>query len=79
MFDFHAHTFLRDGVLSPIELIRRAMHIGYKTMAITDNVGPGNLDFILTKTVKSQFLLSLRFVGFNGLVSFVILLCVMPN
>ena len=34
----------------------------------------GNLDFILTKPVNSQFLLSLRFVGFNGLVSFVILL-----
>ena len=34
----------------------------------------GNLDFILTKPINSQFLLSLRFVGFNGLISFVVLL-----
>tara|TARA_Y100001970_G_scaffold286280_1_gene408055 strand:- start:918 stop:1649 length:732 start_codon:yes stop_codon:yes gene_type:complete len=34
----------------------------------------GNLDFILTKPVNSQFLLSLRFVGFNGAISFFILL-----
>ena len=24
LFDFHTHTFLSDGVLSPIELMRRA-------------------------------------------------------
>ena len=24
MYDFHTHTFLSDGVLSPVELIRRA-------------------------------------------------------
>ncbi|SVC01854.1 uncharacterized protein METZ01_LOCUS254708, partial [marine metagenome] len=47
MYDFHTHTFLSDGVLSPIELIRRAIAIGYKTMAITDHVGPGNLEFVL--------------------------------
>ena len=29
----------------------------------------GNLDFILTKPINSQFLLSLRYVGFNGLVN----------
>ena len=33
----------------------------------------GNLDFILTKPVNSQFLLSLRYIGFNGLVSFSLL------
>jgi histidinol phosphatase-like PHP family hydrolase len=47
MFDFHTHTFLSDGVLSPIELIRRAIHVGYRAMAITDHVGPGNMEFIL--------------------------------
>ena len=47
MFDFHTHTFLSDGVLSPIELIRRAIHAGYRAMAITDHVGPGNMEFIL--------------------------------
>ena len=48
MYDFHTHTFLSDGVLSPIELIRRAKYIGYEVMAITDHVGPGNLEFVLT-------------------------------
>ena len=52
MYDFHTHTFLSDGVLSPIELIRRAVHIGYEVMAITDHVGPGNLEFILTALKK---------------------------
>ena len=33
----------------------------------------GNLDFILTKPINSQFLLSLRYIGFNGLVSFSLL------
>ena len=47
MFDFHTHTFLSDGVLSPIELIRRAIRTGYRVMAITDHVGPGNMEFIL--------------------------------
>ena len=52
MYDFHTHTFLSDGVLSPIELIRRAVHIGYEVMAITDHVGPGNLEFILNARKK---------------------------
>ena len=52
MYDFHTHTFLSDGVLSPIELIRRAIHIGYEVMAITDHVGPGNLEFILNALKK---------------------------
>ena len=52
MHDFHTHTFLSDGILSPIELIRRAIAIGYKTMAITDHVGPGNLEFVLATLKK---------------------------
>ena len=52
MYDFHTHTFLSDGVLSPTELIRRAVYVGYEVMAITDHVGPGNLEFILTALKK---------------------------
>ena len=37
----------------------------------------GNLDFILTKPVNSQFLLSLRYVGFNGVISFSLLLALL--
>ncbi|HLE81453.1 MAG TPA: PHP domain-containing protein, partial [Dehalococcoidia bacterium] len=32
MYDFHTHTFLSDGVLSPIELIRRAHVKGYRVI-----------------------------------------------
>ena len=53
MYDFHTHTFLSDGVLSPIELIRRAMKIGYRVMAITDHIGPGNMEFVL-KTLAAD-------------------------
>ena len=52
MYDFHTHTFLSDGVLSPLELIRRAIVVGYQTMAITDHVGPGNLEYVLSTLKK---------------------------
>ena len=52
MYDFHTHTFLSDGVLSPIELIRRAIVVGYQTMANTDPVGPGNLEYVLSTLKK---------------------------
>ena len=47
MYDFHTHTFLSDGVLSPIELIRRALVRGYKAMAVTDHVGLGNVEYVV--------------------------------
>ena len=47
MYDFHTHTFLSDGALAPIELVRRAQVIGYRGMAITDHVGPGNLEYVV--------------------------------
>ena len=47
MYDFHTHTFLSDGVLSPIELIRRAFVRGYKVIAVTDHVGFGNLEYVV--------------------------------
>ena len=48
MYDFHTHTFLSDGALAPIELVRRAQVIGYRGMAITDHVGPGNLEYVVS-------------------------------
>ncbi len=60
MFDFHTHTFLSDGVLAPTELIRRAMHIGYRVMAITDHVTPGNLEFVLKTLIKDCEMASKR-------------------
>ena len=52
MYDFHTHTFLSDGVLAPTELIRRAIHNGYRVIAVTDHVGPGNLEFVIKALVK---------------------------
>jgi putative hydrolase len=43
LYDFHSHTFHSDGVLSPLELIRRASVIGYSAIALTDHVGVGSL------------------------------------
>ncbi|MBI4200745.1 MAG: histidinol phosphate phosphatase domain-containing protein [Chloroflexi bacterium] len=39
VYDFHTHSFLSDGVLAPMELIRRAYDKGYRAIAITDHVG----------------------------------------
>jgi len=60
MYDFHTHTFLSDGVLAPIELIRRAYHIGYRVIAVTDHVGPGNLEFVLNALIKECEMASSR-------------------
>jgi histidinol phosphatase-like PHP family hydrolase len=46
-YDFHTHSFLSDGVLSPIELIRRAVATGHGAIAVTDHAGPGNLEMVL--------------------------------
>jgi histidinol phosphatase-like PHP family hydrolase len=44
IYDFHTHTFLSDGELSPMELIRRAIVNGYQAIAITDHAGPGEME-----------------------------------
>lgn len=43
VFDFHTHTFLSDGSLLPIELIRRAVARGHQAIALTDHVSVSNL------------------------------------
>jgi len=48
--EFHTHTFYSDGVLSPIELVRRAFVLGDQAIALTDHVDFTNLEFVL----KSQ-------------------------
>lgn len=52
MYDFHTHTFLSDGVLSPIELIRRALVRGYQVIGVTDHVGVGNLELVVKTLVQ---------------------------
>ena len=60
MYDFHTHTFLSDGVLSPIELIRRALVRGYRAIAVTDHVGVGNLEWIVKTLIKDCALATQR-------------------
>jgi putative hydrolase len=52
VYDFHTHSFLSDGELSPVELIRRAAVNGYRAIGITDHVGPGNLERVIAELIK---------------------------
>lgn len=47
--DFHTHTFLSDGGLSPSELIRRAAVNGYHLIGLTDHVGAATLARVLSE------------------------------
>jgi len=52
--DFHTHTFLSDGTLSPIELIRRAVSPphSYHAIALTDHTGLGSLERIIKEIIE---------------------------
>ncbi|KUG19567.1 MAG: histidinol phosphate phosphatase domain-containing protein [Methanomicrobiaceae archaeon] len=43
MYDLHTHSILSDGEMLPIELVRRAAVLGYRTIAITDHADASNL------------------------------------
>lgn len=45
--DFHTHTFLSDGALSPMEQARRAVVNGYQTLGLTDHMGVGGVAALL--------------------------------
>jgi len=52
IYDFHTHTSLSDGELSPIELIRRALVNNYRAIALTDHAASGELGRIITETAE---------------------------
>lgn len=52
VYDFHTHTSFSDGVLSPMELIRRAVVHGYKAIALTDHASLGELSRIIHETAE---------------------------
>jgi len=52
MYDFHTHTCLSDGELSPVEMIRRASERGYRGVALTDHVGTGSLERLICEIVE---------------------------
>ncbi|UCH36045.1 MAG: histidinol phosphate phosphatase domain-containing protein [Armatimonadota bacterium] len=47
LYDFHTHTFLSDGVLAPIELLRRAVVSGYTGIGVADHAGPGTMELCI--------------------------------
>ncbi len=52
VYDFHTHTSLSDGTLSPMELIRRALVNKYRAIALTDHVATGSLDRIIREVTE---------------------------
>ncbi len=53
LYDFHTHTSLSDGDLSPMEMIRRAAVNGYSAVALTDHASSGDLQRILAEVVQA--------------------------
>ena len=52
VYDFHTHTSLSDGDLSPMELIRRALVNNYRAIALTDHVATGSLGRIIKEITE---------------------------
>jgi len=52
MIDLHTHTTFSDGVLIPAELIRRARHAGYRTVAVTDHADLSNLEHNIVNVLR---------------------------
>ena len=52
IYDFHTHTSLSDGELSPMELIRRALVNNYHAIALTDHASIGELSRIIRETTE---------------------------
>jgi histidinol phosphatase-like PHP family hydrolase len=52
LYDFHSHSFHSDGVLSPMELIRRAAVKGYYALAITDHLAAGSLARVIQEVSR---------------------------
>jgi len=54
LYDFHTHTFLSDGVLTPIELIRRAIVNGYTAIGIADHASAGTMEMAITAALRDS-------------------------
>ncbi len=52
IYDFHTHTSVSDGALSPLELVRRALINGYRAIAVTDHVGVGYLKRLISEIAE---------------------------
>ena len=50
--DFHTHTTLSDGELSPIEIVRRAVDKGYAAIGLTDHASTGDMQRIIREVIQ---------------------------
>ena len=53
VYDFHTHTSLSDGDLSPIEMIRRAIVNGYRAIGLTDHAAAGDMEQIIPEIIQA--------------------------
>jgi len=65
--DFHTHSFLSDGVLSPVELIRFAAVAGYQVLAVTDHASASNMERVI-REVKADTLLAEKYWDITAIV-----------
>ncbi|MBT3363138.1 MAG: histidinol phosphate phosphatase domain-containing protein [Chloroflexi bacterium] len=52
VYDFHTHTSLSDGELSPSELIYQGYNKGYRVICITDHAGVGYSGRVIAEVAK---------------------------
>lgn len=50
--DLHMHTLCSDGVLLPIELARRAVHMDHEAIAFTDHASMSNVERVVAEGRK---------------------------
>ena len=53
VYDFHTHTSLSDGDLSPIEMVRRAVVNGYAAIGLTDHAAAGDMEQIIPEIIQA--------------------------
>lgn len=65
VYDFHTHTTLSDGVLLPMELIRRCIVNGYAALGITDHSSASTMGRVI-REVRRDCALAQTYWGFSA-------------
>jgi histidinol phosphatase-like PHP family hydrolase len=64
--DFHMHSFLSDGIMLPVELIRFAVASGRQVVAVTDHVSASTLERVI-REVKADTVLAEKYWGVTAI------------
>jgi len=65
VYDFHTHTTLSDGVLLPMELIRRCIVNGYGALGISDHSSASTMGRVI-REVRRDCALAHKYWGFSA-------------